>query len=290
MVLHRIDFPDVCRFSPNLAADQAFRHFCRPDVSPHISPQQEQLVSRARVHLAKAHWLGVASPAGRIQAYVYDPVGEPSGRTIGLVHGWTSEASFMAAFVEPLRQRGHQVVAFDLPAHGYSAGRSATMIDCARAMLAVAEAAGPFDTVIAHSLGGLVALLVIEGGAPLTRSIPVGRLALIASPNRLTEVTRNYGRHLGLNAPAQRGYERHLERLGRRPLSCFSAEALLNVRPVETLVIHSRDDDEVDFSNAVEIAQNAPSTTLHAVDDLGHARVLYAPPVVRVVRDFVSRD
>jgi pimeloyl-ACP methyl ester carboxylesterase len=287
MFLQTDDLARTSYLRPAVAADEAWRQFCRPDLSTHRSPIQPALVRRARVHLAKARWIAVDSPVGHIQAYEFLPEGMPK-RTIALVHGWTSEAAFMAAFIEPLRQLGNRIVAFDFPAHGYSARRSASMIDCARAMLAVGERLGPFDAVIAHSIGGLISLLVSEGGAPMPKPMPTPKIVLIGSPNELVLVARSFGDQLQLSPRAQEGFERRLERVGQRPLAQFAAQNLLAARPAETLVIHSRDDDEVDFGHAQRLAEAVPYVRLHAVDGLGHSRVLYAPPVVRVVRDFLS--
>ena len=80
-----------------------------------------------------------------------------------LVHGWTGEAAFMSAFAEQFRRRGLRAVLFDLPAHGRSAGARTTLISCAHAVREVAEALGPIQYVVAHSLGGLAALLAGGG-------------------------------------------------------------------------------------------------------------------------------
>lgn len=288
MVVRALDFEVESRLRPWAAGAEAFRHFCRPDLSPHLSPLQNLLVARARYHLGKAHWFRVATPAGPVQAYDYAPVGEPSGRTVLLVHGWTSEAAFMAAFAEPLRQKGHRVVAFDFPAHGYSPGRSASLMDCARATAAVSERLRTVDAVIAHSIGALAVLLVAEGGPPLHRPFRFGRLALISAPNRMRDVALSYGRHLRLGQVAQSAFHRHLERVARRPLTDFAAARLLEPVDAPVLLVHSRDDDHVPARHAEEIKAARPGVRLHLVDGLGHSKVLYAPPIVRLIRDFVS--
>lgn len=232
------------------------------------------------------------SPLGPIQVYDFRPqssAGRP--RTHLLIHGWTAEAAFMAAFFQPLRSRGDRVVAFDLPAHGRTPGpwgrRSASLIDCARCALAVADHIGPIDSIVAHSIGGLVAAMLSEGGAPLHRGIDVERLALLAAPNSVRDLSRRFGRELHLGAAAQACYERHVERVGRRPVATFSTGRLLGVRRPQVLVVHARDDAVVPFSDACGLIAEYPAARLAAVDGLGHAGVLFAPPVVRLVRDFV---
>jgi pimeloyl-ACP methyl ester carboxylesterase len=274
--------PTLAHLPAAVAGDMAFRIFCTPELSQHRSRDHHQLTERARFHLRHARWERVATLAGEIHTYVFEPDAPPRG-TVLLVHGWTSEAAFMTAFVEPLRRSGLRVVAFDFPAHGHSPGRRTNLADCARAMLGVAEHYGPIDAAVAHSFGGFVSLLVAEGGAPLPRAHPIGRFVLLACPNRLSDVTRNFAGELGLNANAQRVYEHHLERVGHRPVATFSAVELLRKVAVPTLVIHASDDGEVPFRNGEEITGACPTARLAAFDGFGHRMILYAPPVMRAV-------
>jgi len=270
------------RLPAALAGDRAFRIFCTPALSRYRTDDHHQLTQRARFHLRHARWERVATLAGEVQAYVYEPDGMCFG-TVMLVHGWTSEAAFMTAFVEPLRRTGFRVVTFDFPAHGHSPGRRTNLADCARAMLSVAERYGPIDATVAHSFGGFVSLLVAEGGAPLPRACPIGRFVLLACPNRLADVTRDFGAQLGLSPAAQRIYERHLERVGHRPVASFSSAELLRSANTPALVVHGHEDREVPFRNAEEIAGACPSARLLAFEGIGHRTILYAPPVFRAV-------
>ena len=52
--------------------------------------------------------------------------------------------------------------------------------------------------------------------------------------------------------------------------------------------MHARNDAEVPFRNSEEIAAAYQDATLHPVDDLGHRKILYAPPVVRATAAFLS--
>jgi pimeloyl-ACP methyl ester carboxylesterase len=274
--------PELARLPAAVAGDEAFRIFCTPELSHHRTRDHHQLIERARFHLRHARWERVDTLAGEVSTYVFEP-DEAQRGTVLLVHGWTSEAAFMTAFIEPLRRSGMRVVAFDFPAHGHSAGRRTNLAHCARAMLGVAEHYGPIDAAVAHSFGGFVTLLVAEGGPPLPHAHPIGRFVLLACPNRLGDVTRNFGEQLGLSAEAQRVYEHHLERVGHRPVATFSAGELLRKVAAPALIIHGRDDREVPFRNAEDIAGACPTARLVAFDGLGHRMILYAPPVVRAV-------
>ena len=277
--------------APAIAGDKAYRLFCRPDLSPHRSAQFDVLVKRARVHLERANWFKVASPMGQLQVYGFDPAPDTKpGRNILLVHGWTSEAAFMSAFIEPLRRHGHRLTLFDMPAHGRSPGRAASLMELARATHDVANAAGPFDIVIAHSIGGIAALLAAEGAMPLPGAVTFGSIVLIATPNRFNHVTRDYGRHLNLGPAALRFFERRLERIGHRSIASMSAQNLLHTIARPGLIVHARDDTQVPFSDAEEIVAHCPAARLVPFDDLGHAGVLFAPPAIRTIRSFCAQD
>ena len=116
----------------------------------------------------------------------------------------------------------------------------------------------------------------------MPRATPIERFVLLACPDRLSDVTHNFGRGLGLSEGAQRIYERHLERVGHRPVATSRPPRSRKVG-APTLVVHGRDDREVPFHNAEEIARTCPSARLMAFDGLGHRTLLYAPPVFRAV-------
>jgi len=253
-----------------------------PELSQYRSPDHKILTERARFHLRNASWERVPTPVGEVQAYVFDPDAECRG-TVLLAHGWTSEASFMTAFIEPLRRSGLRVIAFDFPAHGLSPGRRTNLAECAQALYGVCRHYGRIYAVVAHSFGGFVSLLVAEGGPPMPRVTPIERFVLLACPNRLSDVTRDFGVRLGLAPQSQRAYERHLERVGHRPVATFSATALLGKLEAPALVIHGRDDCDVPYRNAEEIAAACPSARLMPFEGLDHRTLLFAPPVFRAV-------
>lgn len=276
---------------PALAGDLAYKRFLQPKLSSRRSRDHVVLTERARFHLRNARWVDVATTEGRVQAYVFEPdSGAECRGSVLIAHGWTSEASFMAVFSEFLRRAGFRVVAFDQPGHGLTGRERASLIDCARALQQVAEALGPFRFAVAHSMGGLAVLLVGEGGPPLGRAYPFERYVLISSPNRFTSVTRAFAAELCLDAAALRVYERHLERIAHRPVTGFNAADFLAATGRPALVIHARDDTEVSFESAEEIAAACPRAELKAFDGLGHRNILFASPVIRAAASYLSAD
>lgn len=272
---------------PALAGDLAYRRFCLPRLSSRRSPDHVALADRARFHLRNAEWVRVPTSEGEIQAYVFEPDGAPRDGVL-IAHGWTSEASFMAVFAEQLRRAGFRVVTFDQPGHGLSAQRRASLIDCSRALQQVADALGPVRLAVAHSMGCLAVLLAGEGGPPMPKAWPFARYVLVSAPNRFGAVTQEFADEMHLDAAAQRAYERHLERIAHRPVATFTAANLLAATGRPALILHSRDDLEVAFHNAEEIAAACPKAELKAVGGLGHRNILFAPPVIRAAISYLS--
>jgi pimeloyl-ACP methyl ester carboxylesterase len=288
--LRAIDFAALSERAPSLAGELAYRLFCMPSLSERRAADHDVLTERARFHLRHATGLRVPTTMGDMQAYILEPAGTPRNETVLVAHGWTSESSFMTVLAEPIRRAGYRIVMFDQPAHGKSEGERASLIDCARALLEVAEKLGPVKHVVAHSMGCLAALLVGEGGPPMRRRLAFDRYVLIACPNRFATVAREFGESLGLSDAAQRAYERHLERIAHRSIASFAGAAMLAATGRPALLIHARDDAEVAFSCAGEIAAANPQAEVKLVDGLGHRAILYATPVARAVVGFLRRS
>jgi pimeloyl-ACP methyl ester carboxylesterase len=275
---------------PLLSGEVAFQQFCTPHLSRYRSADHASLVERARFHLRGGAPMRVATSEGDIQAYVFEPDGPAAEASVLLVHGWTGEASFMAAFAEHLRKRAFRAVLLDLPAHGKSAGERTSLIACAHAVREVAEALGPIEFVVAHSLGGLAALVAGGGRPPMPRAYPFLGFVLVAIPNRFSEVTRRFGVDMALSPAAQRAYEHRLEGLAHRRIADFTGANLLAETGRPALLLHAPDDADVAFADAEEIAAACAGTELLACDGLGHRKILYAPPVLRAATAFLMRE
>jgi pimeloyl-ACP methyl ester carboxylesterase len=234
--------------------------------------------------------VSVATKEGNLRAYVFDPEGSAGAASVLMVHGWTGEASFMSAFAEQFRRRGFRVVLFDFPAHGRSAGRHTNLIACAHATREIAEQLGPIHFVVAHSLGGLAALLAGGGGPPMPRAYPFRAFVLVSMPNKFADVTHTFGERLRLRPAAQRHYEHRLEQLAHRSIAEFTGANLLAATGRPALLLHARDDREIPFANAEQIAGQGLPAELVGFDGLGHRKILYAPPVVRCASDYLLRE
>jgi pimeloyl-ACP methyl ester carboxylesterase len=267
---------------------RAFKLFCAPSQSTRRSADHDKLVERARYHLRQTERRCITTSVCKIQTYTFTPDAEPVGSVL-LVHGWTGEAAFMGAFGEFLRRRGYRAVLMDLPAHGESEGSEASLFDCARAVLEVAETLAPIRFALGHSIGAMAVLTAGEGHHPLPRGFPFEAYVLVSMPDEILDVTRDFGAELRLTPAAQCAFERRLEYLASRRMSDFTGAKLLTATNRPALLLHSRDDKEVPFACAENVTASAPLARLKAFDNMGHRAILYAPPVVRAASEFLGQ-
>jgi pimeloyl-ACP methyl ester carboxylesterase len=265
---------------------RAFRQFCTPSLSRHRVEDHDTLVERSRFHLRAARKEARQTSVGLVYTYTMEPDGPPRASVL-LVHGWTGEASFMSAFGDYLRRRGFRAILLDLPAHGRSAGRITSLMDCAQAVGEVAEAMGPVRFAVGHSIGAMASLVAGEGRPPMTLCTPFEAYVLVSMPDRFGDVTHDFGRGLRLSRAAQRDFERRLENIAVREISDFTGTNLLLATGKPSLLIHSRDDDVVPFEDGERMVARCGNAELYACDGLGHRLILYAPPPVRAAGAFL---
>ncbi len=276
--------------APGLTGRVAFKAFCTPP-RPKQGTNRTPAVKSAGARLDGATRISVPYPCGSVAAHLFGPVtdsqGEPAPSVI-LLHGWTGEAAFMSAFVTPLLRAGFRVVAFDLPAHGQSTGVELNLPIGVASLAAVARAFAPVHAIVTHSFGGSIALAALAGTLPAQPRVTAERLAMICPPSSMAEVARWFGAAIGLGQSGQRALEARIHSVAGVPVTAFEGAAQLARFGGPTLLLHCRDDREVPFAHAEELAGAGPFVRLEALQGLGHRRILQSRHVTAVVADFVA--
>lgn len=226
----------------------------------------------------------VESQGSRVRGQVW---GE--GPVVYLMHGWAGRGSQLAGFVEPLLRRGHRVVLFDSPSHGESdpgpsGPRSATGVEFAKALDAVAAKYGPAQAVVAHSMGAVSTLLTLKYGWLSTE-----RLVLLAPMSRYATLFDAFAGFLGIGPRTRRRVDAAVARRVGVPVEEFDAAVLGNqVEAVPTLVVHDRGDRQTSYAESVDLVRALPDARLVTTNGLGHQRLLGDPQVVEAVASFAS--
>jgi pimeloyl-ACP methyl ester carboxylesterase len=265
----------VSHVAPSLAARRAERLF--------LTPPRYAAPAREREVLAHGRALTVRVGEHRLATWTWG-----SGPRILLVHGWGGRGGQMGAFVEPLVSEGFSVTAFDLPAHGLSDGRTATIPEMATALGGVLDAMGPIAGIVAHSGGGAVSAWAVRrallgGFVDLPRAI-----ALVAPAAKLRVYLERFMDTCGLSTRARTQLERRLEARVGVPPEALDLTRFARELPLAALVVHDQDDAEIPWADGAAIAAAWPAAELVTTRGLGHRRILRDQAVGERVRDFFA--
>jgi pimeloyl-ACP methyl ester carboxylesterase len=204
-----------------------------------------------------------------------------AGPTVMLAHGWGGQSGQLAGFVAPLVAAGYRVLAFDAPAHGDSDGRRTTLVEMARALVAVAASQGRLHAVVGHSMAGPV----IAYGTRI--GLEADRLVFVAPPADITEMSRSIARALGINDDVRGRMQRRLEdRLGI-PWSHLDLAEIAAPQQAGLLIFHDRLDKEVPWVHGA-YARTWPGARLVTTVGLGHRRILDDEAVIRASVAFID--
>ncbi|MGO4330514.1 alpha/beta fold hydrolase [Cupriavidus sp. 2TAF22] len=235
---------------------------------------------------ARMDWALVTGQGASRRVRVYRWGSE--GPTVLLAHGWGGHAAQWQPLVAPLLAAGMRVVAFDALSHGASdAGArgpaQSSVVEMSRALLATAWHAGPIHAAIAHSLGSAALALAVREGLHLEAAVMIG------PPADMRSAAAALAWRLGIAPQVLDRMQQNSERWLGMPWSAFNVPALGHTRPVPpALVIHDRQDKEVDWENGAAIAGAWPGASLMTTDGLGHRRVLQDAAVIARAVAFVS--
>lgn len=258
------------RTAPKLGAALAERLF--------FTPPRTSLTPGIRDLLATARPFRVCVDDARVVAWAWG-----RGPAVALVHGWGGRGGRVAtAFVAPLVARGFSVVTFDAPGHGASDGTLSSMPQVARALTAVADAAGSLFGIVAHSMGGSASTLAMAQGLQVERAV---FLAPAADPARFAA---DFAKLLAVGPEAMAEMRRRSEARLRFRWADLNVPRLAAALDTPLLVIHDRDDPTVPWDEGASITTAWSGAELVTTTGLGHRDIVREPEVVARAVDFLS--
>ncbi|MFF1837825.1 alpha/beta hydrolase [Streptomyces sp. NPDC058231] len=265
---------DVARESPEKAGALAFPMLLNTGPRLPVRPAEQPLHDRATA--------GTLDVDGRKLAVYRWGDGE---RRVLLMHGFEGRASNMTGFVPGLEKLGMSAVAFDFFGHGESEGDRATILDVQDAVRAVEAEHGPFDTIVAHSFGGLCAYQAVRGG------VRTDRLVTIASVCDFGHLPKIFCNRLGLD-PSIEGVLRRLSEEYFHPETeiweRFSAGHRAAEFTLPLLVVHDENDKEVPVEQGRKLSAAYSRARYIETQGLGHRRIVADPGVISATLEFIS--
>ena len=259
--------------SAKTTAQQAFRLFCTPQrrnrgALPAVFDQAEKLHFKFHeYHIVGYRW------------------NKDAGRRALIIHGFESSVINFAQYVQPLLDKGYEVLAFDAPAHGRSSGKEVNALLYSQLITYVNEHYGPVQSFMAHSLGGLSLCLALAELKPGSDC----RVALIAPATETATAIDHFFRFIRLNNPAVRQeFENLITKLGGQPVAWFSIGRTLEHITCPVLWIHDEEDRITPLADTASIRERGlPNLRFVVTKGLGHSRIYKDAAIRQQVTDFL---
>ncbi|MGE6106535.1 alpha/beta fold hydrolase [Aeromonas sobria] len=217
-----------------------------------------------------------ATPEGLVRQAVHTGEGQLMSYRLGqgpvwlLMHGWSGSASQLFPLMEQVAARGFTAIAYDHPAHGNSEGSTGHLPRFVRALDELIERVGPIHGVMAHSMGGAVAL---SSRHPSLESCPLLLVAPVIDyvPQLYAMVARS-----GYSMRLFDAVVKEIEQEYQHPLSEVDPLAALARRSGPALIVHDEADRFAPYQDSLRASQNG-RTRLISTQGLGHGRILASP-------------
>ncbi|MFJ4189978.1 alpha/beta hydrolase [Kitasatospora sp. NPDC089509] len=274
--LIRTTLNPTARIAPGLAGRAAFELFRHPLRRSRVRPAEQEVHRRAARE-------PLTVGGSQVVGYRWGS-GE---RPVLLLHGWRSRASRFAPFVPRLQALGLSVLAFDAPGHGDSGGRATSVLEYRELALRLQERYGPFEAVVAHSLGVCAAFGALGDG------LRAGRLAAVSGVSEVGFFPSAFCAGLGLDGTVERALRQRIEQdlfggdagVWER----YDAAARAAVIGLPVLVLHDEGDEVVPIGQAHRLERAyGDRLDLVVTRGLGHRRIVREPAVVDQVIGFIS--
>ncbi len=225
-----------------------------------------------------------------LHAWLLEPgVPHPDEPLILIAHGWGANYGVVLRLAEPLAERGHDVLLFDVRGHGRNPRLTlVTVKDFRDDVIAAVHYSrerfpGRRMILVGHSMGGAAGVLAAADGAP------IDGLVLIAAPSDILTVTAEYLTDHGMPGAFLVRLLRPFfwRRVGSTFRRLTPSRRIRDVN-VPILMIQPEHDTRVIRPHADRLAA-AAGQSYHLVEGREHTDVLSAPETLALMEDFLRR-
>jgi pimeloyl-ACP methyl ester carboxylesterase len=205
---------------------------------------------------------------------------DPQAKSVLLLHGWGGHPMMLSEVQALLHARGYRVYMPFLLGHDPHAPASCDFPGQCPLLLAMQTKYGPFDSVVAHSAGGIITAMAHWQGFSLDR------VALLSAPASVSSLLQHsLVRH---QAPAH-----YLPPLSTHYQNRYPMPAALHTAHPYTfsgarvLILHGTQDQRVNPADARQIHTQLPDSQLHMIEDTGHLGILSHQHTQQVLAGFL---
>jgi len=211
------------------------------------------------------------------------------GPLVVMMHGWSGSGAQFRKLIPGLVSAGYQVAAFDAPAHGNNPGKHTHLLEFVNTLLGIQKQVGPVHTLMAHSFGGMAAMMASQ------RGLAVEQMVLFGPHLDVNEIHQSYSELLNLNPELSKRFR---DKIGARMAeiigfddvwNIFTPENLLKDREFGGLLIYDTQDEEIPLSQFKAVARFWGGSQVIETEGLGHHLILKDASVIEKVLKFMVR-
>jgi pimeloyl-ACP methyl ester carboxylesterase len=268
----RTKFKLLSTVSKKKAAEKAFELFCTPQRRnikplPKIFEQAEKLHFKLDGHMVNGwRW------------------NHPAERKVLILHGYESSVTNFDRYIRPFLKKGYEVLAFDAPAHGRSAGKKINAPLYKRMIQEIHKKYGPVQSYMAHSFGGLAVSLALEEISHTNDY----RLVLIAPATETSTAINSFFKFLKLEPAVRTEFEKVIIKAGGVSSEWYSIKRAMKHIKAKVLWFQDEDDEVTPLSDVLKVkAENYPNIEFVITKGLGHRRIYRDNKVTKSIVDFL---
>ena len=204
------------------------------------------------------------------------------GPKIMLMHGWSGRATNFYLIIEALIRLDYDIYAFDAPAHGKSRGLTTNLPEFIVTLDSLLKYWGPFEAILGHS-GGAFASSYVCAKHP-----EIQKLILISPFDKVIDLFKKYFELIGLRERSRKLMLDYFHRKTNKKISAFSSSISAQSINANCMIIHDKNDREVELSNSINIENNLKKGKLIITSGLGHRRILRDDIVIDDILNFLK--
>ncbi len=255
--------------SPKKGGEIGFKLFCRP-IRPTMRKHHKEFLNSAE----KSDFIYNGQ---KVQVYTWGT----GPLKILFLHGWQSHSFRWKKYIENLPGDLVTIYALDAPGHGLSEGNYLNVPYYAELIQQFVIQYGNFDTIIAHSLGGMALLYALSH----YDNLPAKKVVVMAVPGKAIDFIDYYHQALTLNQRTISIMNKHFEYRIGKPVVYFETENFVKHITIPGLIIHDTEDKDAPVAYAYKFHEYWENAELYITEGLGHN--LKSKQVVEKIRRFI---
>jgi predicted alpha/beta hydrolase family esterase len=268
----RTKFKLLSAVSKKKAAEKAFELFCTPQ-RRNVKPLPKIFEQAVQIHFKLEGHM--------VNGWRWNHTAE---RKVLILHGYESSVTNFDRYIRPFIKKGYEVLAFDAPAHGRSAGKKINAPLYKRMIQEIHKKYGPVQSYIAHSFGGLAVSLALE---EISHTADY-RLVLIAPATETTTAIDSFFTFLKLEPAVRTEFEKVIIKAGGVSSEWYSIKRAMKHIKAKVLWFQDQEDEVTPMSDVLKVkAENYPNIEFVFTTGLGHRRIYRDNKVTKSIVDFL---